>query len=225
MVFAQTASATFAGHNGRIYFVGQAFTWAPPDQIYSIAPDGTDLRQLTSFGGFHFADAVPSPDGTRLATTGYGGDYIDQVYLMNTDGSGFTQITHDTSATYFVTDWSADGTHLLALKTIRATDASEIVEIALDGSEQVIASGGTRADGGFADYGLPQSTPDGSIAYLSDQGNARFGYDIYERRVDGTTARVTYLGDVDTYDFSPDGARLVVDRDQGTAPASTRSGS
>jgi hypothetical protein len=49
------ASATFPGRNGRIAFVQD-------NNIYTINPDGTDLRQLTTYGESSGVASWPSCD-------------------------------------------------------------------------------------------------------------------------------------------------------------------
>jgi TolB protein len=61
----------------------------PPSDVFSIAPDGSGLTQLTTDG--RSADAIWSPDGSSIAfiSTGLLGTASDggQVFLMNRDGS------------------------------------------------------------------------------------------------------------------------------------------
>jgi len=62
-------------------------------EIVSINPDGTDPRPLTRTG----SDTVPaglawSPDGRRIAfSSSHDGD--DEIYVVNADGTGQTQLT------------------------------------------------------------------------------------------------------------------------------------
>src|SRR5438874_3109284 len=76
------AHATFPGKNGRI-----AFVVGP--EIYTMNPDGTDVKQLTNLG----PDAGAfweswSPDGRQIVFNEYRPpDFLAQLWLMDADGS------------------------------------------------------------------------------------------------------------------------------------------
>jgi len=76
------ASATFPGKNGRIAFI------AGPD-VYTMNPDGSDVKQLTDLGPDHPAFWESwSPDGKQIVFSEYPApDFIAQLWLMNADGS------------------------------------------------------------------------------------------------------------------------------------------
>ena len=81
-VFTLPASASFPGKNGRIAFV------LGPD-VYTINPDGSDIRQLTNLGadGGAFWESW-SPDGKQIVFNEYRPqDFLGQLWLMNADGS------------------------------------------------------------------------------------------------------------------------------------------
>jgi len=110
---AREAEATFPGTNARIAFASERTTGTGVDnptgdsEIFTIKPDGTGLKQLTSNTvGDYFP--VFSPDGKKIAYESYGAqtsnlDGDRDVYLMNaTDGSGQTNLTNND---YFVHDF------------------------------------------------------------------------------------------------------------------------
>src|ERR1700720_1642044 len=76
------ASATFPGTNGRIAFV------QGPD-IFSMNPDGSDLKQLTNLGPDSAAFWESwSPDGKQIVFREFRPpDFLGQLWLMNADGS------------------------------------------------------------------------------------------------------------------------------------------
>jgi Tol biopolymer transport system component len=77
------AQAAFPGENGKIAF-------SRDGNIYTINPDGSEVRQLTSSG----EDSTPawSPNGRRIAfTSKRDGDY--EVYVMDQHGNGQTNLT------------------------------------------------------------------------------------------------------------------------------------
>ena len=84
MLLASTipAHATFPGKNGRIAFV------VGPD-IYTMNPDGSDVKQLTNLGPDSGAFWESwSPDGKQIVFNEYRPpDFLGQLWLMNADGS------------------------------------------------------------------------------------------------------------------------------------------
>jgi TolB protein len=93
------AHAAFAGANGRIAF-GVAGSG-----IWSVNPDGTAFRQLTS-SGFD-TDPSWSPDGTRLAFV-RATACCNDIYVVNADGSGEQLLRTDGQTP----TWSPDGTEI-----------------------------------------------------------------------------------------------------------------
>src|SRR5215469_9266353 len=65
LLFASPAWATFPGANGQIVFAALPTPGAPGHQIFTIEPNGTNLRQLTHLAGDAFTPHW-SPDGTRI---------------------------------------------------------------------------------------------------------------------------------------------------------------
>jgi TolB protein len=120
---AREAEASFPGTNGKIVFISKRTTGTGVDnptgdsEIFTINPDGTGLKQLTTNTG---DDREPtlSPDGQKIAytsqgdpTSNPGGDY--EVYLMNAaDGSGQTNLSNS-GATDGTPVFSPDGTKIV----------------------------------------------------------------------------------------------------------------
>ena len=98
------ASATFPGRNGRIAFVQD-------NNIYTINPDGTDMRQLTTFDGSTGVANWPSwsADGRSIVFNAFlAPDFLGQVWVMNADGSNQHAVTGGTN-TQFVPGWQPRG--------------------------------------------------------------------------------------------------------------------
>jgi len=92
--------------------------------IYAINVDGAGLTQLTNDPASDFG-ASWSPNGDKIAFVSYRDDPSpatcfpfcnDEIYVMNSDGSGVTRLTDNSFRDNFVT-WSPDGTRLSFVST------------------------------------------------------------------------------------------------------------
>jgi Tol biopolymer transport system component len=131
-------SPDFTADGKRIVFWSDELTGHTDREIASIAVDGSDLKNLTntpSIAGNTDNDQAPSPsrDGhNRIAFSSLrGGD--QELWIMNADGSGVTQLTN-TTGTNRGPDWQPTATCQGKVATIVGTSASETL------------SGGPNAD-------------------------------------------------------------------------------
>jgi Tol biopolymer transport system component len=86
---------------------------SPTRDIYVIASDGSGLTRLTSGQGNNAYPAY-SPDGSKIVfDSDRSGTW--QVWLMNADGTGQTQLTFDPQPKDQVPDWSPDGSKIAYL--------------------------------------------------------------------------------------------------------------
>jgi len=88
------AQASLPGHAGRI-----AFWDAATGQIYTVAPNGSGLSQLTHLGSTH-AGIMPnwSPDGKRIIFTLVRANTFEdhaRIWIMRADGTDAHQLSHD----------------------------------------------------------------------------------------------------------------------------------
>src|SRR5205814_3281716 len=104
-----SARATYPGAtNGRIAF---GIRVNGNTDVYSVRPDGQDLRRLTTDPGFDACVAY-SADGQRIAyCSGQGGGPV-QVWTMKQNGTDKQQVTHMTGAAIFP-DFSPDGSKVV----------------------------------------------------------------------------------------------------------------
>jgi len=98
------------GPNGRIAF---RCAGANPG-ICVMNPDGTGLVNLiTDAPGSLYTLPAWAPDGTRIAFVRNDAPTdVDGVYVMNADGSGVLELTHDHQASAGRPAWSPDGTKI-----------------------------------------------------------------------------------------------------------------
>jgi Tol biopolymer transport system component len=223
---APPASATFPGPDGRIAF--QAFIERTDSfEIFTATPDGGDAQQLTS--NPRRMSSVPdwSPDGEMIAfdSDRAGGAFeAFQIYVMNADGSGLTQLT--TGPGFHVTPgWSPDGSSLAisadwgdypALQGIWIIPASDP-----GGVTQVEAQRVTTLPKGLEFDDEPQFSPDGSSIVFTRFKSERKSA-IHRVNVDGTgLQRLTpWKLNASNPDWSPDGQMITFDSgDLGFPPA------
>ncbi|PKB79686.1 MAG: hypothetical protein BZY88_12060 [SAR202 cluster bacterium Io17-Chloro-G9] len=130
-----------------------------------------------------------------------------QIYVMNADGSGQTNLTNDPAQDYVAPSWSADG-NKIAFQA-RVNTPIHIYTMNADGS------GRTQLTDNSANDIWPSFSPDGTkIAFQSDRGG---NVQIYTMNVDGSgQIRITNNSANDRRPlWSPDGSKILFysDRD------------
>jgi Tol biopolymer transport system component len=229
----RTTCGYFAADNERVIFSSTHATStqcpAPPDrslgyvwplydgyQIYSAAPDGSDLTPLTDTNTYDAEATVCSTDGSIVFTSTRDGDL--ELYRMNADGSDVQRLTESPGydgGAFFSRDcskivWRASrpqGESLEEYQSLLAKDLVRPSELELwvanaDGSEahQITYLGGAN----FAPYFFPN----GERVLFSSNHHDPNGreFDIWAVNIDGTgLERITYTPDFDGFPmFSPD---------------------
>jgi Tol biopolymer transport system component len=168
-------------------------------EVWTMNANGTQQHQLTHTSGAGFPDY--SPNGTRIAFFGrLPGDTNDDLFLINTDGTGLVRLTSDPGNDQYPA-WSPDGSKLAFLST-RSGIAQVWVMNANGGNPQQLTSDPAPKDQ------VPDWSPGGTkIAYAS---YATGGGDIYVMGADGsdqtqlTTDPARDLGPA----WSPDGTKI-----------------
>ena len=202
----------------------QGYVWKlyPSFDLFTAAPDGSDLQQLTSNDGYD-AEATIAPDGSRIIfTSERDGDF--DLYTMAPDGSDVRRITNELGydgGAFF----SADGQKIVWRASRPKTDdekaayqdlleshairpgALEVFVAKADGSEAQ-----QLTNNGAANF-CPFFFPDGKrIIFASNMGDPQGrNFDLWMMNVDGTgLERVTFEPTFDGFPmFSPDGKRVV----------------
>lgn len=129
-LFVTPAHATFPGKNGRIAFL------VGPD-IYTMNPDGSDVRQLTHMSADRAANwEFWSPDGKQIvfnegpaAASGVG-----EIWLMNADGSNQRLVLVEENFSDDRPSFTPDGNSILFNRCRRLAEECAIYRIGVDGS-------------------------------------------------------------------------------------------
>jgi Tol biopolymer transport system component len=109
----EPAADGFLAEPGSILFVSNE---SGTSQLYSMQPDGSDVRQLTDDPDFPIGDAVWSPDETKIVLTGpqEALHYGPALYVVNADGTGRYRLTRTETPGIHLANgmrpvWSPDG--------------------------------------------------------------------------------------------------------------------
>src|SRR5205085_1528343 len=100
--------------------------------LWVMASDGSNQRQLTSGAGFQHAGAW-SPDGTRIAYGAAAPDAPTQITVVNADGTNVRTLTQG-SVSSGNPRWSADGTRLVFFSGVNT--ALTVESINADGTNR-----------------------------------------------------------------------------------------
>jgi Tol biopolymer transport system component len=193
------ALATYPGaNNGRLVF---GMNVNGNTDVYSVLPNGRDLRRLTDDPGF---DACPafSADGQRIAyCSGQGGGPV-QVWTMKQNGKDKQQVTHMSGAAIFP-DFSPGESKIVFTAKPADSPTRDIYVIGSDGNGLV------RLTAGEGNNAYPAFSPDGSkIAFTSDRTGT---WQVYVMNADGS-GQTQLTSDAQPKDqvpdWSPDGGEI-----------------
>ena len=198
------ASATFPGANGRLVFVSEKDGGR---EIYSVNPDGSEEKRLTTSPAS--SDDMPSwsSDGTKIVFVRSGQGYSN-IYEMNADGSGVKVLTNSTTNHYTDLDFdpslSPDGTKVVFDRLNNGARSLYIMNADGSGVKILSTSQPNEHD--------PRWSPDGTKIVFA-AGNEG----IFVVKPDGTgIIKVGPFGGQKP-DFSPDGSRIAFQYEGGIA--------
>jgi TolB protein len=153
-------SATYPGVDGRLAF-GMSVAGGKVE-IFSVLPNGHDLRQLTDLPGFN-ACANYSPNGRSIAWCSGSGPGISEIWAMKANGKHQHQVTH-TGGFMTFPNYSPDGTRIAFSGNLPGDAKQAVFAIGTDGSGMV------RLTDDLSNNSLPAWSPDGTkIAFVSDR--------------------------------------------------------
>jgi TolB protein len=204
------AHATFPGKNGRIAFVLGA-------DIYTMNPDGSDVRQLTNLGPDSSAFWESwSPDGKLIVFSKFSPPDIflnGQLWLMNADGSNQHLLLAEPGFTEMRPSFSPDGKMIVFSRGYDISPDSgrpfivQLYRINLDGTGLTQITSHTAL--GVHDYG-PKYSPDGNTIVF--QGDQRGGIiaAAWAIGADGGPVRQVTPSAISARrpDWSPDGKKI-----------------
>jgi Tol biopolymer transport system component len=181
------------------------------DNIYVTDASGSSVTRLTT-GSAIDENASWSPDGTRIVfDSSAGGGDNQKIWVMNSDGTGATQLTSPAASFDDVVPvFSPDGTKI-AFASDRPDGIPHIWVMNADGSGQTQLTTGSLVDTGSLSW-----SPDGSkIAFTSNRAG---NLDVWVMNANGTGLKdltpSTPGVDGDPA-WSPDGSMILFESDRG----------
>jgi Tol biopolymer transport system component len=191
--------------------------WAPNPSnwrmnIFVMNADGSNQTRLTNNTRFDVYYRYPSwsPDGrkilfNRTASVSRGAVDLDQIFVMDANGSNETNITNSSTVDQEPV-WSPDGSRIAFVRRSPVVSVpGEIYVMTADGSDQVQLTTTIGADNDF-----PAWSPDGTKIVFSRQLVPSTHSNIYVMNADGSMqTRLTIAEATEVCPtWSPDGTRI-----------------
>jgi TolB protein len=173
-------------------------------QIYVMDNNGKNVRKIT---GRYAVNEDPgwSPDGKRLCFWAKDGRAApEDIFIINRDGMGMTNVTHSKKGTRRVPEWSPDG-GFIAFTSDRYL-SHQIYTIDTKGKNEKRLTKNPRG------ACRPRWSPDGKRIAYSDGGySLRKNVDIWEMDPDGGNKKRLTEDRARDYDptYAPDGKKII----------------
>jgi len=205
MAAAPSAFATTPGTNGRIVYSADFGTGF---QLFTVAGDGSGIRQITNQPGIDHVFADWGPQGRRLAFERGAPDHVG-VALINPDGRG----QHDLTPTGIQGQpaFTADGSHIVYERVLHNFTDDSLWVMRRDGTGmRRLTRNPFPGVGGDTD---PNVSPDGKVISFVRTKESSVLQALFSVHLDGTHLRqlTAYSLEVAVkHDWSPDGSHIVL---------------
>ncbi|MFC1563511.1 PKD domain-containing protein [candidate division KSB1 bacterium] len=185
-------------------------------ELWAVNADGSGKVNITSTGNYNEYHPSWSPVNNRIVYNANAGSSASSstphdIWVMNADGSGKTNLTNSSGYSEGSPDWSIAGDQI-SFHANRDGNV-EIYAIGSDGSNPVNLTNNPGNDYN-PDYGGQEVVQNEAIAFESNRdGN----YEIYIMKPDGSNQiRLTFSNGSNTRypDWSPDGSKIAYVNDQ-----------
>ncbi len=208
--------AAFPGTNGKIVYEGPGLSGVSSSSVFSMNPDGGAKTNLTSSPGKDRArrgasvgsyDPAYSADGRKIVFARVSqGSFSYDVWVMNADGSGATNLTNSGTIREEEPGFSPDGSKIVFVRDPDNGD-TQLYVMNADGSGAT-ALGGT---GGLTSPEDPEFSPDGSKIAFSATAPPATEADIFTIGANGQglanlTSALTGFNNEPSW--APDGTRI-----------------
>ena len=206
------AWATFLGTDGRIAFGSDRY--GDTANIFTMNRNGSDVHQLTFLTADQGVALIEhwSPDGTKLAfQEGNSDGSVNQIYVMNADGSDQHRLLSDPSYFDFDPNFSPDGSRIVFARCRMDFEACAIYSVKSDGKGlTAITHFDIRHE--VLDF-RPDYSPDGTTIAFNSFNRGGVTSAIYLMGAHGTNVHQLTPTSLEAFesDWSPDGSRIVFD--------------
>ncbi|WP_455278634.1 TolB family protein [[Eubacterium] cellulosolvens] len=187
---AVATKGSYPGTNGKVAFIGNVAS-SGFSHIFIMNDDGTNIQPITQ-GDFNVESLCWSPDGTKIAFTGYIGPAGRVVWVINADGTNLRQVSITTDNDYSPA-WSPDGKKIAYYRRTGTTNNIYVIDAATTGPGTLLIQVAEA----------PSWSPDGEKIAFARSGNIYLADSTTGLQIGGALAVGTDPC------WSPDGFKIV----------------